>query len=58
MSQKKVFLIIFSIIVGLCFTAFLLYDQRGIIGQTEIIALTFTTIITIIILVIMIKKNK
>jgi hypothetical protein len=56
-DNKRIALIIFSIIGGLAFAAYLLYDQRGTIGKTEIIALTLTAIIAIVISVIMIKKG-
>jgi len=56
-DNKRIALIIFSIIGGLAFDTFLLYDQSGTIGQTEIIALTLTDIIAIVISVIMIKKG-
>lgn len=48
---------ILSIIGGLAFGAYLLYNQSGTIGQTEMIALTLTAIIAIVISVIMIKKG-
>ncbi len=56
-DKKRIAIIIFSIIGGLAFATYLLYDQRGTIGQTEIIALTLTAIIAIVISVIMIKKG-
>ncbi len=56
-DNKRITLIIFSIIGGLAFSAFLLYDQSGKIGQTEIIALTLTVVIAVVISVIMIKKG-
>ncbi|MBK8735825.1 MAG: hypothetical protein KBF69_02775 [Saprospiraceae bacterium] len=56
-DNKRITLIIFSIIGGLAFAAFLLYDQSGKIGQTEIIALTLTAVIAVVISVIMIKKG-
>jgi len=56
-DNKRITLIIFSIIGGIAFAAFLLYDQRGTIGQTEIVALSLTAIIAIVISVIIIKKG-
>jgi hypothetical protein len=56
-DNKRITLIIFSIISGLAFAAYLLYDQSGTIGRTEIIALTLTAIIAITISVIIIKKG-
>jgi hypothetical protein len=55
-ANKRIAIIIFSIIGGLAFATFLLYDQSGKIGLTEIIALTLTAIIAIVISVIIIKK--
>jgi hypothetical protein len=56
MTKKRIVLIIFSIISGLAFAAFLLYDQRGTIGQTEIIALSVTAVIAITISLIIIQR--
>lgn len=56
-DKKRIALIIFSIFGGLAIATYLLYEKRGTIGQTEIIALTFTVIIAIVISVIMIKKG-
>ena len=55
-DNKRIALIIFSIIAGLAFATFLLYYQRETIGQTEIIALFMTAIIAITISVIIIRK--
>ncbi len=56
-DNKRIAFIIFSIIGGLVFGTYLLYDQRRTIEQTEIITLTLTAIIAIIISVIMIKRG-
>jgi len=55
--KKRIAFIIFSVIIGLAFATYILYEQRGTIGQTEIIALILTAIIAIVISVIMIKKG-
>jgi hypothetical protein len=56
-DRKRIALIIFFIIVGMIFSAYLLYDQRGTIGRTEIIALILTAVIAIAIATIMIVKG-
>jgi len=56
-DNKRIALSFFSIIGGLTFTAYLFYDHRGTIGQSEIIVLTLTAIFAIVISVIMIKKG-
>jgi hypothetical protein len=55
-DTKKKLTIAFSTVLGLTFATFLLYDQRGTIGQTEIISLTFTTIIALTIIYFITKK--
>ena len=56
-DNKRIAIIFISIISGLAFATKLLYDQRGTIGKTEIIALTLTAIIAIVISVIVIRKG-
>ncbi|HUX61885.1 MAG TPA: hypothetical protein VMV32_11285 [Ignavibacteriaceae bacterium] len=56
-DKKRIAFIIFSIIVGIAFAAYSIYDQLGTIGQTDIIALTLTAITAIVISVIIIKKG-
>jgi len=55
-KNKKIIVIVFSIIGGLAFTAFALYDQSGKIGKTEVISLALTAIIAVVISIIIIKK--
>jgi hypothetical protein len=55
-DTKKKLTIAFSTVLGLTFATFLLYDQRGTIEQTEIISLTFTTIIALTIIYFITKK--
>ena len=55
-DSKRISIIIFSIVLGICFAAYLLYDQRGIIGQSEVVILTLTAIIAFIIAIVIIKK--
>lgn len=54
-DKKRIIYLILSIVGGLCFSAYLLYDQSGKIGRIEIISLTATAIMAIIILVALIK---
>ena len=54
-DKKRIRLIIFSIIGGIACAAFVLYDQRGTIGKTEVIALLLTAVIATTISVIIIK---
>jgi hypothetical protein len=56
-KNKRIAVIIFSIIGGLAFTAFALYNQSGKIGQTEVISLALTAIIAVVISIIIIKKS-
>jgi hypothetical protein len=55
-KNKKIIVIVFSIIGGLAFTAFALYNQSGKIGKTEVISLVLTAIIAVVISIIIIKK--
>jgi chromate transport protein ChrA len=54
-DKKRIKTIILASIVGLMFAAFVLYDQSGQIGQTEIIALSLTAVIIAIIFLVVIK---
>ena len=56
-DKKKIRLIIFSIIGGMIFSTFLLYEQRGKIGKVELFALGFTLLIAISISSIIIRKG-
>jgi hypothetical protein len=55
-DTKKKLIIAFSTVLGLLFSAYLLYDQRGTFGQTEKISLTLTTIIALTIIFFTVKK--
>ena len=56
LDNKKKLLIAFSTTLGMLFSAFLLYDQRGTLGQTEIFPLIITAIITFTIYFFITKK--
>jgi len=54
-DYKRIAVIFFSIILGLAFSAYLLFEQIGVFGKKEILILT--AIIAITISVIIIKKG-
>jgi hypothetical protein len=56
-DNRRIGLIIIAIICGLGFTTYLFYEQLGKIGQTEILILSLTTAIAIIISVLVIRKG-
>lgn len=56
-DNKRIALIIISIICGLVFTAYLFYEELGTIGQREIVILALTAAITIIMAVLIIRKG-
>lgn len=56
-NNKRIIFFILSIIGGLFFATYLLYDQKAVIAQTEIITLALTAIIATAIIIIMIKKG-
>ena len=56
-GNKQIALIIFSIIGGLLFAGYILYEQRGALEQTEMIALALTAIIGVAIAVFIIKRG-
>jgi hypothetical protein len=55
-DKKKITIIAFSIIGGLIFAGYILYVQGGQIGKTEIISLSIAALISIIILVLIIRR--
>ena len=55
-DTKKKLIIAFSTVLGLLFSAYLLYDQRGTLGQTEVISLIITSTIVLTIILFIIKK--
>ena len=55
-DNKRIAIITFSIFSGVAFAAYLLYNQCGTIGKTEIIALSLTAIIAITVTIIIIRK--
>jgi hypothetical protein len=56
-KNKRIAVILLSIIGGITFAAFALYNQSGKIGKTEVISLALTAIIAIVISIIIIKKS-
>jgi len=54
-DNKRIGLIIVSTILGICFAAYLLYEQRGVLGRTEYIVLGITLSIALTISVTVIK---
>ena len=56
-DNKRIALIIFSIISGLALTTYLFYEQLGKIGQREIFILAVTTAIAIIISILVIRRG-
>lgn len=54
-DNKRIGLIIISIVLGICFAAYLLYEQKGELGRTEYIVLGLTLSIAIAISLTVIK---
>lgn len=56
-DKKRIITISVSILVGLIFTGYILYDQSGKLGLTEFIAIGLTLVIAVGIAIFMIKKG-
>jgi hypothetical protein len=56
-DNKKIILIIISIIVGLLLFAYITFEQKGSFGKTDIISMIITAFVGIIISFIIIKKG-
>ena len=54
-DKKRIVFILIAMLLGLVFSAFLLYEQFGKFGKTEIFILLITALIAATILLIIIK---
>jgi len=54
-DRKRKVIIGSSLILGICFAAYLIYDQKGALTQRDFISLGITLLIGIIIALIVIK---
>ena len=58
-DNKRLKLIAFSIALGICLAAYLIYEQKGQLESKEFITLGITLLLAIIITLVMIKiENK
>jgi hypothetical protein len=56
-DKKRIGLISISIIFGICFATYILYEQKGRIGNNELLVLGITLVVAIVIGFVLIKKG-